>query len=244
MTATFAALLLAHACADFLLQSDAMAAGKQARRPGPLALHILIVLATACLVVAPKGAEALIPLLALTGAHLLIDLGKSFAPATSLAAFLLDQVLHLASILAVAMLWPGLFAAGWLAPMPWLPPVMILIAGLIIATQAGGYAIGLLVRPYGRAFRAEGLPHGGQLIGLLERGLIFFFILTGQPASVGFLIAAKSVLRFDAAKRKQKVAEYVIIGTLASFGWALVAAYATLALLDLVPPLGFLPGKD
>ena len=61
---------------------------------------------------------------------------------------------------------------------------------------------------------------------------------------MGFLIAAKSVLRFDASKRKQKAAEYVIIGTLASFGWALICAYATLALLDHLPPLGIKALKD
>jgi hypothetical protein len=120
---------------------------------------------------------------------------------------------------------------------------MAIAAGAIIATQAGGYAIGLLVRPFGRSFRAEGLPRGGQLIGLLERGLIYFFILVGQPTAVGFLIAAKSVLRFDASKRKQKAAEYVIIGTLASFGWAVICAYATLALLQSLPPLGILPPR-
>ena len=121
---------------------------------------------------------------------------------------------------------------------------MTAIAGLLIATQAGGYAVGLLVRPFGRAFRAEGLPRGGVMIGLLERGLIFLFVLAGQPSAVGFLIAAKSVLRFDASKRKQKAAEYVIIGTLASFGWALICAYATLALLDHLPPLGIKALKD
>lgn len=240
MTATFAALLFAHTCADFLLQSNAMAEAKQARRPGPLLLHGLIVLATASLALAPATPDGpvMLALLALAVAHVLIDLAKSFAPATSLSAFLVDQAAHGVTLVALAWLMPDLFAQSLWAGADWLPGVMILITGLVVATQAGGYAIGMLVRPFGRAFRAEGLPRGGQLIGQLERGLIFLLIVSGQPGSVGFLIAAKSILRFDASKRKQKVAEYVIIGTLASFGWALVSAYATLALLQSVPPLG------
>lgn len=60
------------------------------------------------------------------------------------------------------------------------------------------------------------------MIGLLERGLIFALILLGQPGGVGLLIAAKSILRFGAVKDDRALSEYVIIGTLASFAWALL----------------------
>ena len=81
----------------------------------------------------------------------------------------------------------------------------------------------------------------GRQIGLLERGLIFALILGGQPLGVGFLIAAKSVLRFGTASRDQRSAEYVIIGTLASFGWAIVAVQLTLLLLAHLPRLEIAP---
>lgn len=243
MIETFAALLLAHVCADFLLQSNDMAAAKQRRAPLALLLHAVIVLATATATIAPQDAAGVIPLLVLTGAHILIDIAKSWASPASLRAFCLDQAAHLATLVALAVYLPDLAAQGAWSGIAPLPGLMTLLAGAIIATQAGGHAIGLLVRPFGRSFRAEGLPRGGQLIGLLERGLIYFFILVGQPTAVGFLIAAKSVLRFDASKRKQKAAEYVIIGTLASFGWAVICAYATLAILAQLPPLGILPPR-
>ena len=52
----------------------------------------------------------------------------------------------------------------------------------------------------------------------------------------------KSILRFGTVKDDRRVSEYVIIGTLASFGWAILWASATAALLDLLPPLGiFVP---
>ena len=63
-------------------------------------------------------------------------------------------------------------------------------------------------------------------------------ILGGLPEGIGFLIAAKSVLRFGTVREEAKLSEYVIIGTLASFGWALLAAWATIALLSRLPPLG------
>jgi hypothetical protein len=50
--------------------------------------------------------------------------------------------------------------------------------------------------------------------------------LIDQPAGVGFLMTAKSILRFgdvrDSSQRKHT--EYVIIGTFMSFGWGLLIA--------------------
>jgi len=52
---------------------------------------------------------------------------------------------------------------------------------------------------------------------------------------VGLLLAAKSVLRFPTAKDDRKISEYVIIGTLASIGWALAIGFATMGLVLLRP---------
>jgi hypothetical protein len=73
----------------------------------------------------------------------------------------------------------------------------------------------------------NGLKQGGATIGNLERTLIFLLILIGQPGAIGFLVAAKSILRFEEAK-KQELAEYVLIGTLLSFTLAIALTYLTL----------------
>jgi hypothetical protein len=75
----------------------------------------------------------------------------------------------------------------------------------------------------------RGFERGGEIIGYLERSLIFLFILTGQPGSIGFLITAKSILRFGEIKdrRNRLEAEYIIIGTLMSFGYGMFIAYLT-----------------
>ena len=234
MIETFAALLLAHVVADFLLQTNWMVETK--RRPGTLLLHALLVAATAY---AALGRIDIWEPLALAAAHILIDIIKTFALPARLWSFMTDQAAHLATLIALAVLAPGLFDGGLWADLEWMPGAMVLVAGLILAAPAGGYAIALLVEPL-ESDAPKGLPDGGRLIGLLERGMIFVLILVGQPAGIGFLIAAKSVLRFESAK-SLNASEYVIIGTLASFGWAMIAGWATLGLLSGLTPLPFLP---
>jgi hypothetical protein len=230
--ATFTALLLAHVLADFVLQSRAMVRNK--RHPGMLLLHGGIVLLTAQ---ATTGHVAAPELLALAMAHIAIDAIKSYGRFDRIGGFLTDQAAHIGTLIALSLYAPTLWQSGFYAGFDWLLPLMALAAGLIVALTAGQYAVELLMRPHAARIRNNGLRDGGRLIGMLERGLIFLLILLGQPLGVGFLVAAKSILRFGTATRDQRTAEYVIIGTLASFGWAITVSYATLGLLKLLPAL-------
>ncbi|OOY25145.1 hypothetical protein BMI91_01580 [Thioclava sediminum] len=247
MIETFAALLFAHAFTDFAFQSSDMAAKKAGREWAALAAHIAI-LAGLTLLVGLQLSWALIGVLALVAlSHLVIDIAKSFAPREqALAAFLGDQAAHLAATALIASLFPTFWANSLWANLSWLPGALTLATGLLITTRAGGFAVGMLMAQYENDAPPEGLPQGGRMIGLLERGLIFLLVLAGQPSGIGFLIAAKSILRFEAVSKDgaNPKSEYVIIGTLASFGWALAASYATLALLGQLPPLGILPVPD
>ena len=228
MIETFTALLLAHLIADFVAQTTWMVRHKT--NPGVLALHGLHVFA---LTAAALGGALTLALI-ITLVHLAIDLVKLRLLPPTLAAFLTDQAAHIATLAVVAYWVPNAFAQGLWPPMP--PGVLtgaILLCGLILATLAGGPAVGLLMAPYKDATGAKGLENAGRTIGLLERALIFLMILIGEPAGIGFLIAAKSILRFDTVSRDRQVSEYVIIGTLASFGWALAASFATTAAIRL-----------
>lgn len=231
MIETFTALLFAHALADFVLQTDWMVANK--RRPEAMLAHIAIVLATA----AAASGTARPELLALAGAHLLFDITKTFSGRDGLGPFLIDQGAHLASLIAMAVLVPDLWSGGLWAGLTAAPGLMALVAGLILTTRAGGFVIGSLMKPWADA-SPQGLPGGGSAIGNLERGLIFLLVITGQPGGIGFLIAAKSVLRFGTVSDDRAVSEYVIIGTLASFGWAIALSFATLWLMGQLPSLG------
>lgn len=232
MIETFTALLFAHALADFLFQTNWINANKH--RPHVMLLHGAIVLVTAQAAIGRADAPEL---LALAAAHLVIDGLKTWGGFTSLTAYITDQAAHIATIAAVAAYAPGLWASGPWSAFPALLPLMALGAGLILTLIAGQYAVSLLMQRHGARIRSAGLRLGGQQIGLLERGLIFLFILTSHPIGVGFLVGAKSILRFGTATRDQRTAEYVIIGTLASFGWAIVVALATQSLLSALPAL-------
>jgi hypothetical protein len=61
----------------------------------------------------------------------------------------------------------------------------------------------------------------GRVIGLLERVLLYGFILQGQYGAIGFVMAAKAFTRFKALDDRS-FAEYVLIGTLLSGGLALL----------------------
>ena len=54
----------------------------------------------------------------------------------------------------------------------------------------------------------------GGLIGTLERWLILVFVVLGQYEAIGFLLAAKSIIRFKDTETSKT--EYVLAGTLIS----------------------------
>jgi len=234
MIETFTALLFAHVVADFVLQSRAMAQAKD--KIGPLLAHSAIVFGLSAAALGGAFWAALF----VAALHMQIDYAKARVGDDSrLSHFLLDQGAHLLTLGIAALLWTQGYAEGLWGRMPSLtaawPEVMALLSGAILATRAGQFAVGKLMAPVLRDLpTAEGLPNGGALIGLLERGLTFVLVLAGQATGVGFLIAAKSFLRVGSIEKDRKLAEYVIIGTLASIGWALIAAYGTQALISLL----------
>lgn len=62
--------------------------------------------------------------------------------------------------------------------------------------------------------KLETLNEAGKWIGIMERFLILTFILTDHFTAIGFLIAAKAILRIRDTERK--LSEYILIGTLLS----------------------------
>ena len=107
----------------------------------------------------------------------------------------------------------------------------IWLTGFALVSFAGGpvvgYPMGTLDTPQG----ADGLPKAGYIIDVLERIFIFVFVLPNNITAVGFLVAAKSVMRFETTQKDRHWAEYVIVSTLAAFAWALLCALATRSLL-------------
>ena len=150
--------------------------------------------------------------------------------------------LHLALMLPAAALMTGngsrLLGGASEGVMPTLALLIIAAGGAVLAIETGGDLIGRLLRPtlaeLDRDATPAGLTHGGRAIGRLERAIIFGLVLIDLPGGIGFLLAAKSILRFGEVRDpgQRKMAEYIIIGTLMSFGWALLIATLTRSTLQ------------
>ncbi len=246
MIETFLLLLTGHLLADFVFQPDALVRMKR-KALGMLA-HIAIVAVAAIAALAPGTPWALAPVLVVIATHLAMDYVKIRFLGDTLWSFALDQAVHVGVIAGLAVLWPDIAGQSlWaLLPAPALSVVYAgcaLVCGLIVCVAVGAVVIKKLVEPLapgavqaastltaGQAAPVappiKGMKYAGRYIGWLERALTFAFILINQPEGVGFLLAAKSILRFrdvqDENDRHQ--AEYIIIGTFLSFGWAIGAA--------------------
>lgn len=231
MIETFLVLLTAHLLADFPFQTKRLIENK--RKPHILVLHIAII---ALVTIVLLGSWPLLLLLILCGTHLGMDAIKIFWMKEKHWAFYLDQGVHLIFIGLLAFLFPESFQTGFWPDLLGVYPIIYLnllcvISGVILSLSVGNIIIALETKRFRDEMTTsiEGLSQGGAFIGQLERALVMLFVLIGQPVAVGFLVAAKSILRFGEVKNTsdRQMAEYVIIGTFMSIGWGFLIAVMT-----------------
>jgi len=218
-------LVTAHLLADFVLQTDRMAAGKQRR--GVLLGHVTVVAMTSWAMIGHAGAVQLVLLVSLL--HLLIDAAKAALerltspdPAGDIpdpmasgfwsrngrpTLFVGDQALHVLSLIAAVQVTaavpflsaPPADAGIWAEAFgPSYNRFLVLVSGWIVATTGAGYFLSQFLARFEAQLEADqrgGLSKGGYWIGVTERSLIYLFILVGEPTGIGFLAAAKSVFR-------------------------------------------------
>jgi len=103
---------------------------------------------------------------------------------------------------------------------------MVILIALVFLTTPASIVIKMLISTWTPVVGTndDSLQNAGKYIGILERLLIFTFIITQHWEGIGFLIAAKSIFRFgDLQESKdRKMTEYILIGTLLSFGLAIM----------------------
>lgn len=227
MILLFIKLLLAHLAGDFILQPNSWVSDKEAKkyRSKFLYLHILLHGSLAFLLVAEK--EFLPFAVALALLHGIIDLAKlSFQkPTTKRAWFLADQLLHLITLLIIAILYtkPEM---GWdfFTDRFW-----VMLTAIIFLTKPTSIIIKNIISiwtPENKSNKSDdSLQNAGNYIGIIERLFVFYFVVSGHFDAIGFLLAAKSIFRFGDLKeaKDRKLTEYVLIGTLLSFGIAIAA---------------------
>jgi hypothetical protein len=94
---------------------------------------------------------------------------------------------------------------------------------MILLTNPVSVAIKIFISkwtPQTEDAEAGSLQSAGKYIGILER--LFVFMISNEWQAIGFLLTAKSVFRFGDLKesKDRKLTEYILIGTLVSFGIA------------------------
>lgn len=233
----FIPLILAHLLGDFFLQPDHWVRDKERKgaRSKYLYLHVLLHMALAAVFLwnAELWNVGLWWVVLIIGiSHGIIDWLKiTFQkPKTKRRWFFLDQLAHLLVIAGISL---GII--GWTKIKFFVTPEIITVvtgalflllpSSIMIKTAISGWTPTALPP---EQLETDSLANAGKYIGMLERLLVYIFVLTGHWEGVGFMIAAKSVFRFSdlAQARQRKLTEYVLIGTLLSFGAAVVTALA------------------
>ncbi len=220
---------VAHLIADYTLQNDKKAIDKNEKgfKSSFLKWHILIVFLSSWLLSFQVNFVFASLLIALT--HWIID---GFKPKINKSkylgryAFFIDQFLHFLILVIVTFLFSNNIGINSWLNFEWNLKYLFVFLAFLITTKPSNILIREIFKIYEIKVDAkkEGeLIKAGRLIGILERWLIIVFILTGEFEAVGFLIAAKSILRYSPKNEDGfNKTEYVLIGTMLSFGIAIV----------------------
>lgn len=225
----FIQLILAHLLGDFILQPNSWVADKENRKLKSPYLYFHIFIHTILSLIFLWDLKLWWIAILVGISHFIIDASKLTFQNTQTKKrwFFIDQILHVAVIGGISLCFNE-FNFEVLKDQNFLK---IVIGALFLTTPASIF-IKIILSSWTPVTEEEGnvqtesLSSAGKYIGILERLLVFTFIVVNHWEGVGFMVAAKSVFRFsDLAQAKQrKLTEYVLIGTLLSFGTAVLAA--------------------
>ncbi|MCB7480077.1 DUF3307 domain-containing protein [Gramella sp. ASW11-100T] len=218
-------LLLAHIVTDFVVQPTKWVVHKREHKTKSIYLYIHAFISGFLSLLFLGKLEWWYIAVFISITHFFIDLWKLQFKKDDLKMFISDQVLHL---LIIVIAWLFL-TSNFENIIPFISSIFsseavlgVLIGYLLIIFPAG-FLIGKATKRWQNEveddLRKNSLDAAGRYIGIFERVLVLTFILTTNFSAIGFLIAAKSILRFsdksETGARKQT--EYVLIGTLMSF---------------------------
>jgi len=218
-------LLLAHILTDFVLQPTKLVKQKRENKASSWFLYFHSFLAGFLTYLFLQQWHLWYIPIVISVSHFFIDLWKLQHKKDTLKRFLLDQLWH---ILIIILVWLYLIE-GFSELIPFVAEIfssqqiLAILMGYLLVIFPTGFLIGKATSRWHNELEPNGQSHSleaaGRYIGIFERILVLTFILTQNFSAIGFLIAAKSILRFsdktDASARKQT--EYVLIGTLMSF---------------------------
>ncbi|WP_034892495.1 DUF3307 domain-containing protein [Gillisia sp. Hel_I_29] len=223
-------LLIAHILTDFVLQPGSWITHKRKFKQRSYLLIIHSLIAGVLSVVLLQNIQFWYVGLFITITHYFIDWWKLTQKEDTLKYFLLDQLFHVVMIMLAWLyisnnfneILPGIqYVLNSTA-------ILAIISVYLIVIFPTGFLIGKATKIWQSEIeithQKNSLEAAGRYIGIFERILVLTFILTNNFSAIGFLIAAKSILRFseksETGARKQT--EYVLIGTLMSFAITII----------------------
>lgn len=224
----FLKLLLAHILGDFVLQSNKWVKNKEENKlkSSKLYLHIGIHAILLLILLEFKLNIYWLGILVVITTHFLIDVIKLYFQngKTKRNWFFIDQLLHIIVLIITTSIYQGLHIE--LANI-FTQQNLLLIVALLLVTNVSGIIIKVFItqwNPESKTNNDDSLTKAGRYIGILERLFVFTFIVTNHWEAIGFLVAAKSVFRFGdlTSSKDRKLTEYILIGTLLSFGLAII----------------------
>ncbi|KAF2516535.1 DUF3307 domain-containing protein [Flavobacterium foetidum] len=235
----FLKLFLAHLLGDFIWQPNKWVIDKEHKKHKSVYLYIHILL-HGILAAILAGEISFIPyaiLIAVT--HGIIDLIKlNFQKSkTKRTWFVVDQIAHVLVLIGIALLYEKESIPNfWANDEFW-----VFLTGILLLTKPTSIFIKTIISMWApesqNSHQDNSLIAAGNYIGILERLFVFGFIITNHFEAIGFLLAAKSIFRFGDLKeaKDRKLTEYVLIGTLISFGAAIITGLIVQALLLQLP---------
>ena len=219
-------LILAHLIGDFFLQPNSWIKEKEQKKlkSPKLYLHVLIHVALLFVILWDVSKWPLILIIGLS--HLIIDALKLIIQKkkTKRLLFFLDQLLHILVILAVYWLF---IAKDVVFDNLFKETNLLLLTCIVFLTVPVSIIMKTIFLKWNISKFTEGnesLKDAGKYIGILERVLVFVFVILNHWEAVGFLITAKSVFRFGDLResKERKLTEYILIGLLYLYGIPLI----------------------
>jgi len=227
-------LLIAHLLTDFVLQPGSWVKDKEEKQGKSVKLYLHVaVTAIAAYILSGRYDNWVIPVVIFI-THLIIDFVKSKSNKDKFSYFIVDQLAHLAVIILLWLstdnIWPAIGPS--VNAITSNNKLWIITAGYLFISWPLGMIIGKATQKWRDQINREnainqpenndeqelGLASAGKWIGICERVLILTFVIMAQYTAIGFLMTAKSILRFSEKEANTQLkTEYVLVGTLVSF---------------------------
>ncbi|TWO31873.1 DUF3307 domain-containing protein [Seonamhaeicola sediminis] len=222
----FLKLFLAHIIGDFFLQPTKWVKENEKKKlkSPKLYIHVVIHIILVTLILWDKSLWPIFAVIGIT--HLAIDAMKlSFQKKKSKRLwFFIDQLSH---IVVIAICYYIFSENTSTIKIEFTENSILLVTCLLFLTIPVSIIMKTIFLKWNISELTknnESLEDAGKYIGILERILVFIFIVLGHWEAVGFLITAKSVFRFGDLResKDRQLTEYILIGTLISFGIAII----------------------